>query len=90
MPRRAPHYVSVTAGGGGAARGPALRFELRIDVERGAAAGRTAPLPDARADEPARLPVYILSFLGGLALGAGAVALFLKLREPAHGLRPWL
>jgi hypothetical protein len=85
-----PHYVSVTAGGGRAARGPAFRFELRIDVERGAAAGRTAPPPDARADEPARLPIYILSFLGGVALGAGAVALRLKLREPAHGLRPGL
>ena len=67
-----PHYVSVTAGGGEAARGPALRFELRIDVEEGAVARPPASPPDARADEPARLPIYILSFLGGVALGAGA------------------
>jgi hypothetical protein len=85
-----PHYVSVTAGSGGAAHGQALRFELRVDVERGAAAGPTAPPPDARAEEPARLPIYILSFLGGVALGMGAVAVRLKLREPAHGLRPGL
>jgi hypothetical protein len=85
-----PHYVSVTAGSGGATRGPAFRFELRIDVERGAAAGRTAPPPDPRAEEPTRLPIYVLSFLGGVALGAVAVAVRLKLREPAHGLRPGL
>ena len=85
-----PHYVSVTAESGGARSGP-LRFELRIEVEKGAAAARPpAPPPEARAEEPARLPIFILSFLGGVALGAGAVAIRLKLREPAHGLRPGL
>jgi hypothetical protein len=85
-----PHYFSVTAVSVGTARGPALRFELRIDVERGAVAGQTAPPADARAGEPVRLPIYILSFIGGVALGVGAVAVRLKLREPAHGLRPGL
>ena len=88
-PAPGPHYVSVTAGSGAAARG-ALRFELRIEVEKVAAARPPSPPPDARAAEPARLPIYILSFLGGVALGAGAVAVRLKLREPAHGLRPGL
>ena len=72
----------------GKGRAGALRFELRIDVEEGAVARPPAAPSDARADEPARLPIYILSFLAGVALGAGAVRL--KLREPAHGLRPGL
>ncbi|MGH2817269.1 MAG: hypothetical protein ACRDJS_02270 [Actinomycetota bacterium] len=81
-----PHYLSVTAGSGGAVRGPTLGFDLRIDVES-EAARRTVPQPHARAEEPARLPIYILSFLGGASLGAVAVAVRLKLREPASGLR---
>jgi hypothetical protein len=84
-----PHYVSVTAGGGEGARG-GLRFELRIDVEEGAVARPPDAPSDARADEPARLPIYILSFLRGSLWERAPSPLRLKLREPAHGLRPWL
>jgi hypothetical protein len=86
-PSPGPHYLSVTAGSGGASRGPTLGFDLRIDVESDAAARRTVPRSHARGEEPARLPIYILSFLGGASLGAAAVAVRLKLREPAKELR---
>jgi hypothetical protein len=86
-PSPGPHYLSVTAGGGGAARGPTLGFDLRIDVESDATVRRAVTQPPARTQEPARLPIYILSFIGGASLGAAAVAVRLKLREPAHGLR---
>jgi hypothetical protein len=86
-PSPGPHYLSVTAGSGGAARGPTLRFDLRIDVESDAAASGTATQPPARTEEPAKLPIYILSFLGGASLGVAAVAVRLKLREPAKELR---
>jgi hypothetical protein len=48
---------------------------------------RALPRSHARGEEPARLPIYILSFLGGASLGAAAVAVRLKLREPAKELR---
>jgi hypothetical protein len=86
-PSPGPHYLSVTTGGGGAARGPSLRFDLRIDVESDAAEGSTVTQPPARTEEPARLPIYVLSFLGGASLGVAAVAVRLKLREPAKELR---
>jgi hypothetical protein len=86
-PSPGPHCLSMTAGSGGAARGPTLRFDLRIDVETDASAGSAVTQPGARTEEPARLPIYFLSFLGGASLGAAAVAVRLKLREPAKELR---
>jgi hypothetical protein len=86
-PSPGSHYLSVTAGSGGGARGPNLGFDLRIDVESDAAARGSATQSPARTEEPARLPIYILSFIGGALLGVAAVAVRLKLREPAKELR---